>query len=274
MELKVLGTVSPYCKEEHNCPGYLVTSANEKILLDCGNGISRELSLPGDLENLTIIISHLHKDHYGDLLSLGYATYVFHNLGYLPNRIKVYIPEPDMYSSSEGYIDIDGWGASRPIKKPLSDYTFLQEFGDEHYLTFETYNDKTNLQVGDINLSFKQTPHPIKTYSVKLEDDTSSFVYSADTGYQCNTLVDFAKDVDLLLCESSFLRGQTRIKDNHLYAYEAATIAKDANVRQLLLTHFFPECDPTLYIEEAKTVFEKTEPAHEGKVLKLGGKHE
>ena len=49
MEVKFLGTVSPYCKDEKNCPGYLVTEANTKILLDCGNGITRNLKLPDDL---------------------------------------------------------------------------------------------------------------------------------------------------------------------------------------------------------------------------------
>ena len=55
MEIKVLGTVSPYCKDDKNCPGYLVTNDQTKILLDCGNGITRNLKLPDDLENLNII---------------------------------------------------------------------------------------------------------------------------------------------------------------------------------------------------------------------------
>ena len=48
---------------------------NNKILLDCGNGITRNLNFPEDLNNLTIIISHLHRDHYSDIFSIAYATY-------------------------------------------------------------------------------------------------------------------------------------------------------------------------------------------------------
>ena len=55
-----LGTVSTYCYEDKNCPGFLVQYGNNKILLDCGNGISKYLNLPNDFDNLTIIISHLH----------------------------------------------------------------------------------------------------------------------------------------------------------------------------------------------------------------------
>lgn len=36
-----LGTVSPYSKESHNCPGFLIEYQEEKVLLDCGNGITR-----------------------------------------------------------------------------------------------------------------------------------------------------------------------------------------------------------------------------------------
>ena len=54
MKLKVLGSVSPYIKGNDNCPGYLIENENAKVLLDCGSGITREMKLPDDLENLTI----------------------------------------------------------------------------------------------------------------------------------------------------------------------------------------------------------------------------
>ena len=90
-----LGTISPYTKNDMNCPGYLIKYNNKKILLDCGNGITRLLSFPNDLENLNVIITHYHKDHFGDLGALQYASYVYHNLGLLSDKIKIYIPEND-----------------------------------------------------------------------------------------------------------------------------------------------------------------------------------
>ena len=272
MEIKILGTVSPYCKDNKNCPGYLVTSGENKLLIDCGNGISRNLNLPGDLENMTIIISHLHKDHYGELLSLGYATYVFHNLGYLPEKIKVYIPEADYQRVTESYKDTDGWSASRLIDKPISDYTFLQEFGQEHFFEFITYKERDTLTIGNMQLDFRKNPHQINTFSIRVREKDDTFVYSSDTGFIGNVLEGFAKNADILLCESTFLKGQTRIGNNHLYAYEAAKIAKSAEVNKLVLTHFFPEIDKSEYVQEAVKIFENTEAAEEGKVLKLGGK--
>ena len=62
---------------------------------------------------------------------------------------------------------------------------------------------------------------------------------------------------------------ELKTSDNHLYAYEAAQIAKDANVDKLLLTHLYPEVDRSLYLQEAKQVFENTQLAEENKKLIL-----
>ena len=122
-----------------------------------------------------------------------------------------------------------------------------------------------------MKIEFSKNPHQVNTYSTKVVDKDKTFVYSGDTGYQGNSLVRLAEEADILLCEATFLRGQTRLSDNHLYAYEAARIAKEANVRKLILTHFFPEIDKEQYVQEARTIFENTDAAEEGKVLKLGG---
>lgn len=264
-----LGTVSPNCYKDLNCPGYLVSNNGYKVLLDCGNGISRLLELPNDFENLIIVISHLHKDHYGDILSLGYASFIAHNLGYLNNRIKVYIPKPDINKGRHYYYDACDRLDYREGMVILPDYQYLMSFGNEQFLEFITYDDKTKIIHGDMKLSFKENPHQITTYSAKIETNKHTIVYSGDTGFQNNSLEMFAKEADLLICESTFLKGQPRVGNNHLYAYEAGKIASKANVDKLLLTHFYPYIDKTLYVKEASEEFKNTEEAIEGKKLIL-----
>lgn len=116
IKIKALGSVSPYCKDSKNCPGYLIEHNDHKILLDCGSGITRLLDMNKDLNNLIIVISHLHKDHYSDLGSIGYTSYIQRRLGNLTNEIKVYIP-------------LD---TSKP------DYDYLMNFGKTNYLNFIT----------------------------------------------------------------------------------------------------------------------------------------
>ena len=59
------------------------------------------------------------------------------------------------------------------------------------------------------------------------------------------------------------------MEDYHLYAYEAALIAKKSTVDKLLLTHFWPTIPKEQYVEEAKEFFQNTESAIEGKQLIL-----
>jgi len=205
------------------------------------------MSFPIDLNNLTIIISHLHKDHYGDLLTLGYASFVYNRLGLLKEKIKVYIPNDD-----------------------LIDKDFLLNFGEEHFFEFVTYDENTKINENNLKISFKRNPHPIKTFSIKVEENDKSIVYSSDTGFEDNILEEFAKNSDLFICEATFLKNQKGESDNHLNTIEAATIAKKAKVKKLMITHTWPEIDKKLYKKEAREIFKKTITAKEGKVLKIG----
>lgn len=222
------------------------TTNSSKILLDCGNGITRNLNYPQDLQDLNIIISHLHRDHYGDLFSIAYDTYVYHNFGLLQNKVKVYIPYP---TSNE----------------ELLDYNLLTKLGKEQYLEITSYQQSDIFKIGKNTISFSLNPHSIPAYSIKIKEQNKSLVYSGDTGYIGNTIESFAFGTNLLICESTFLKSQTRKKDYHLYAHEAAEIAAKANVKQLLLTHFWPDKDKNLYSQEALPIFKETLVAEENK---------
>ena len=52
--------------------------------------------------------------------------------------------------------------------------------------------------------------------------------------------------------------------NTHLTAKQAAIIAKEAKVKQLILTHFWPLESPYLYLEEAQTIFPNSTIALEG----------
>ena len=264
-----LGTVSTYCYENKNCPGFLIEYNDNKILLDCGNGISKNLNLPNDFDNLTIIISHLHPDHYGELLSLAQTSLVFSRLGYINKRIKVYIPEGDKVKVKEDYYDTDGWSTYKIVEKNIIDFDYLLSLEKESFLEFISYKEKDKLYFDDLEVCFARNPHPLITYSTKFEVDKLKLVYSSDTGFKGNILETFAKNANLLICESTFLKGQIKNSDNHLFAHEAAMIAKNANVQKLLLTHFWPTIDKQKYVHEAKEIFENTEASKENKKLIL-----
>lgn len=248
IEVIPLGTVSPYPKENMNCPGFLIKYNNKNVLLDCGNGITRLLKLPKDLENLNVIITHYHKDHFGDIGALQYASYVYHNLGILNSKIKIYLPENDINFSKQMII-------SSP----------------ESYAEYFDINDNFSFSVDDLNVSFKDNnSHSIESFMVKLQNKEFKIVYTSDVGItNFNALIDFCKDADLLICESSFLKRHNSNSKAHLTAYDASILAKKSNSKKLLLTHFWPEEDKNSYLNEAMQNFQNVEASHENKKLVL-----
>ena len=104
-EIKItpLGTVSPYPKNNRNNPGFLIEYKDNKILLDCGNGITRLLDFPSCLKNLHVFITHYHLDHSSAIGALQYGSYCYHNQNMLDKPIKIYLPS---YNNNYRYLII------------------------------------------------------------------------------------------------------------------------------------------------------------------------
>ena len=79
---------------------------------------------------------------------------------------------------------------------------------------------------------------------------------------------DFIKDSDLFVCEGTYgddEDGKRAIENYHMTFREAATLAKEANVRELLLTHFSAAlANPEQYKENAVEAFSNTEIGVDG----------
>ena len=240
-----LGTVSPYCSNDKNCSGFLIKYNNKNYLLDCGNGITRNMKMNEDLKNLKVFISHLHVDHYGDVLCLAQSALVYNRLGLIDEKLDIYIPGDDYLNSK---------------KKHIEDYYFLHSLEKEYPINIIDYEylhvDDDNLKVSSIYV-----PHQVKAHAFRIDTEIGSVVYSGDTGSK-NNLREFAKNCDLFICESTFLKDEMRRCDSHLFTTDAALIAK---VKKLMLTHFWPETDKNKYVDEAKEIFENTIFAEEGK---------
>ena len=247
MNLKVLGTQSPYNTKGHNCPGFFIQDGNNRILLDCGSGSHSLLKYPTDLQNLSVIISHLHRDHYNDVYNLQYSSFVFHNQKRIENPIDIYLPStPDSIVND--------------IKEETNAYA-----------KYHSINENTKLKIGNVNISFCKNDHPVETYAIRLDNNGRSIVYTSDTSYSAkDRIAEFAKNADLLICESSLLQSYGFPEINsHLTAKQAAKIAKQANVKGLALTHFWPEEDINKYRDEAKSVFENVVSLKEGQIINI-----
>ena len=91
--------------------------------------------------------------------------------------------------------------------------------------------------------------------------------YTTDTR-PCKNIPLFAKDSDLFICEGMY--GDTEMLEKakehkHMTFAEAATMAKEANVQEMWLTHYSPSLfKPKEYIDNARSIFPASIAAKDG----------
>jgi len=231
LKLTVLGNNGPYPKAGGACSGFLLDSGDNKIVLDFGSGVLSRLQQYIDIEEISaIILSHLHSDHISDIMILKYAADIKLMTGKMSKPIRIYAPG-----------------------EPVEEFNRLKY---KNALEVFPIDPENELMIGDLKVSFKEMVHGYKDYAVCIERNLKKFVYSGDTCLN-DKLVDFARNADLFICEAGLLeRDDKCIRAMHLTAKEAATIARDAGVKRLLLTHFLPGIKPQHYINEATSVYE------------------
>ena len=193
-----LGTISPYTKGNMNCPGVLINYNNKKILLDCGSGITRLLKFPDTLEDLNVIITHYHRDHFGDIGSICYASYVYHNLGLLNNKINIFLPKNDYDFNKKSIVS-----------------------SKESYAKYFDITDSYSFFIDDLKITFHDNKsHTIEAFMVKLQN--KDFAENFDKGYE-----EF-KNKELKNFNISEYLDSKEIKDEYL-----AQVLKDGDKDEL-----------------------------------------
>ncbi|MEK7224878.1 MAG: MBL fold metallo-hydrolase, partial [Bacteroidota bacterium] len=107
--------------------------------------------------------------------------------------------------------------------------------------------------------------HPVPTLGYRFQISNKVITYCTDTGY-CANAVELAGNADLLITECAYKRGMLSSRWPHLNPDEAARLAKTANAKKLILTHFDAGLYKTLNDREqaerqAKETFAKTKSA-------------
>lgn len=226
MRLTILGRSPARPNPGEPCAGYLVEGGGSRILLDAGPGVVAQLlrrTTPDKLD--AVVISHMHTDHFLDLVTLRYA---YPWLEVAPRRLRVVVPP----GSSEQLRDV-AKGAGFP------------DFFDRSFV-FDEHDGNSAFEIGDLRLEPCATQHFVPTWGFRIEargaDEEGGKVlaYSADSAPTPN-LNRLAEGATLFLCEAALrsLSEDPPGAENrgHLLPSEAGAVAAAGKVERLILTH-------------------------------------
>ena len=270
------------------------------FLIDCGEGTQRQMRLNkvGFSKINTIFISHLHGDHFFGLIGListfgilnrekelhihgpkgikeviniqlkhskSYVKYkiIFHELNsteseliFEDEKVKVYTIPLNHRVYTNGFLFKE---KEKSRKINISAVKEFKEIDKCDYNNLKAGKD-FKLDSGDVIKNSELTYNPEKPLS---------YAYCSDTSYK-PTIIEIIDGVDLLYHESTFLTDKEDLakKTGHSTAKQAATIAKKANVKKLVLGHYSSRYkNISLFKKEAEEVFENVSLAETGRVF-------
>jgi ribonuclease BN (tRNA processing enzyme) len=226
MRLTVLGRSPARPNPDEACAGYLLDAGGSRLLLDAGPGVVAQLLRLGHPDELdAVVISHMHTDHFLDLVTL---RYVYPWADEARRKLRVILPPGSM----EQMADM-ARGAGYP------------DFWEKAF-TLEEHDGERPFEVGAARLEPGPTQHYIPTWGFRIttrgpdEDPSRLFVYSADSA-PCEQLERLIEGAHLLLCEATLRSlGEDAAPPEprgHLLPAEAGEIARRAGVERLVLTH-------------------------------------
>jgi ribonuclease Z len=283
-DLVVLGTASQVPTRTRNHNGYLLRWGTEGLLFDPGEGTQRQFIYAGvSTARVTrILLTHLHGDHCLGLpgvlqrmaqdsvereVPLHYPAsgepYVERlcdaSIGYrAPVRLEpvddhggLVVDAPLRITALplQHRVPVLGWRIEEPERVHL-----LPERLDElgvHGADAGTVLHEGSVRVDGRTVTLDQVGERRPGRSAAVVMDTSV----------CDQALELAQGVDLLLCEATFCESESHLarEYGHLTARHAATIAREAGVGLLVLTHLssrYP--DASGHLREATEVFPDT----------------
>jgi ribonuclease BN (tRNA processing enzyme) len=215
MRLRIVGSSPAWPNPGGACSGHLV---DERLLLDCGPGVLAKLRESDDWPRVeAIAITHLHLDHWGDLVPWVWGT--LFGPGAEQPRPQLWLPP-------------GARGTLRPLLDRLGGETMLERVFD-----VEEYEPGSSFTAAGLEVTATRVRHyDIEAYGFRVAGDRV-LAYSGDTG-PCGELPELARDADLLLCEATLGEDDDEgPRRGHLRASEARAVQEEAGARRLLLTH-------------------------------------
>lgn len=300
-ELNILGCGSAKPTTRHQPTSQILNVRGKYFMVDCGEGVQTQMQKMGlSMMNIGhIFISHNHGDHvFGlpgligtmDLLGrtaelhihgpqqVGELLHFLLNTYYSEIGYKVLFYPVDTRQHTLIYEDRSITVHSIPLRHrlPTAGYLFREKPNLPHIRRemIEAYgipvSQINNIKAGASWQTADGTVIPHERLTTPATP-SRSYAYCSDTIY-LPELQDVLQGVDLLYHEATYFheRAQRAEQTQHTTALQAATLARDASVRQLCIGHFSAAIkDEDALLREAQSVFPNTILASEGLVISI-----
>jgi ribonuclease Z len=287
IDVTLIGTGGMVPLPERYLASCLIEYNGKSILIDCGEGTQISLHKGRLSMNKidTILITHCHADHVtglpGLLLTIGnqgrteplniiaprgstrYLNSLLVVCGYLPYEIRI----AELHDTKPQEFEQIGLKiTSIPLKHHINCLGYSLE------LLLKPRFLPENAKKLNIPVRFWKSLHNGNSIDVDNHTFTPDMVlgeprepikvsYVTDSR-PVKHIKDIVKNSDLFICEGMYgedEQHENAIDKMHMIFSEAATIAKEADVKELWLTHFSPSMSrPNDFIEFAKATFPNT----------------
>ena len=289
-ELIFLGTSASAPSIRRNLAANVVLHKEYRFLIDCGEGTQRQLLRSGlGFKRLDkILLTHGHLDH---ILGLGGLVSTFSRWEAI-TKFEIYGGSWALERVSALIFGVVFRGVKPPLQIDLipiepgvlmEDDTFeLSAFAVTHRgpgclgYTFREKEKRPFLVEKAEALGVPAGPERgrlVRGETVTLADGTmvhpdqvlgpsipgAKLVFVGDAA-RTNNLLEVASNADALVIESTYLSQEEELarEYGHLTAAQAATLARQAGVRQLYLTHISRRYSAEAVLAEARTIFPQT----------------
>jgi len=235
LRLDVLGAGPAYSDRIGSCgAAYLVRSGGTSLVLDLGQGAFPRLATALEPSTLTaVVVSHLHPDHFIDLVALRhYLRWEFH-----PGRRVRVIAPAGLAHRLDALHDDPGFTA---IALDVEDVV------------------PGNRRIGSLDLTAARVTHTADSHAYRVapaDSDGPGLVYSGDCG-RAEDLDPLIRSGDTLLAEVSFGPGPVKRGANHLDGPAVGNLAARTGVGSVLLTHLQMGFDEAATIDSVRERFD------------------
>ena len=303
--IHILGTASALPTTQRNPSAQVVDVRGRLFMIDCGEGAQIQLrkAKVSFLNIEHICLSHIHGDHifgiFGLLSTMGLLARkaplnIFAPSGFAPileffktqfgegllfdiHFIPLEMTSPEVVYESR---TTELWAF--PLNHRVETFGFIiREKMPQRNVRKEAIS-KYDLSLTDIG-TLKRGEDVVresgdgKALVIRNEDVTyyryrpRSYAYCSDTAPFAE-LPEWVRGADLLYHEATFPQEMAEMAEKtfHSTTTQAATVAKDAGVKKLIVGHYssrFPSVD--FYLDEIQTIFPEASLAHDGDVIEI-----